>query len=216
MMNKRDQSMKPKNFPWPKQPARSRAVGLFSTACALRLLLLLLLTLPAAVQAQFRYTTNNGTITITGYAGPGGQVTIPSTIDGMPVTRIGDYAFYIKSNLANVTIPSSVISIGNRAFAYCTSLTAINVDVDNSTFVSVDGVLFDKSQTMLIQCPGGKTGNYTIPSSVTSIGDHAFFGCTSLVGVTIPNSVTSIGLAAFYRCASLMSFAKSGGCLKTP
>ena len=204
-MNEQDQSMKPKNLPWPKQPARSGTVGLLRTACALRLLLLLLLTLPAVVQAQFRYTTNNGTITITGYAGPGGAVVIPDTINGLPVTRVGDYAFYIKSNLANDTIPSSVISIGNRAFAYCTSLTAINVDADSPTFVSVDGVLFDKSQTMLIQCPGGKTGNYTIPSSVTSIGDHAFFGCTSLVGVTISNSVTSIGLAAFYRCASLMS-----------
>ena len=55
--------------------------------------LLLLLALPAAVQAQFTYTTNNGAITITGYTGPGGAVTIPSTINGLPVTSIGDQAF---------------------------------------------------------------------------------------------------------------------------
>src|SRR5262245_20647853 len=54
---------------------------------AARLLLLLVLALPAVVQAQFNYTTDNGTITITGYAGPGGAVTIPSTINGLPVTR---------------------------------------------------------------------------------------------------------------------------------
>ena len=59
------------------------------------LLLLLLLALPAVVQAQFTYTTTNGTITITGYTGPGGWVTIPSTINGLPVTSIGDYAFAI-------------------------------------------------------------------------------------------------------------------------
>jgi hypothetical protein len=55
--------------------------------------LLLLLTLPAAVQAQFNFTTNNGTITITGYTGPGGAVTIPSAINVLPVTSIGDDAF---------------------------------------------------------------------------------------------------------------------------
>ena len=60
------------------------------TTCVTSLLpLLLLLTLPAVVQAQFNYTTNNGTITITGYTGPGGAVAIPDTIDGLPVTRIG-------------------------------------------------------------------------------------------------------------------------------
>ena len=66
------------------------------TACVtslLPLLLLLLLTLPAVVQAQFTYTANNGQITITGYTGSGGAVTIPGTIDGLPVTSIGGYAF---------------------------------------------------------------------------------------------------------------------------
>src|SRR5258708_15303861 len=111
--------MKPKNLLWPKQPARSGPAGLLRTACALRLMLLLL-TLPAVVQAQFNYTTNNGTITITGYTGPGGAVVIPETINGLPVTRIGDYAFYLKTSLTNLTIRNSVTSVGYGAFSSST------------------------------------------------------------------------------------------------
>ncbi len=73
--------------------------------------LLLLLTLPAAVQAQFDYTTANGQITITGYTGLGGAVTIPSTINFLPVTRIGDNAFYFDPSLTRVTIPDSITSM---------------------------------------------------------------------------------------------------------
>src|ERR1035441_4386343 len=63
------------------------------TASPLLLLLLLLLMLPAVVQAQFNFTTNSGAITITGYTGPVGAVTIPDTITSLPVTSIGDNAF---------------------------------------------------------------------------------------------------------------------------
>ena len=79
------------------------------------------------------------------------------------------------------------------------------MDALNSAYSSVDGVLFNKSQTTLIQYPGGKAGSYTIPNSVTSIGFAAFAGCTSLTSVTIPNSVTSIGGYAFSGCTSLTS-----------
>ena len=116
------------------------------------------------------------------------SVTIPNS-----VTSIGDCAFSGCTSLTSVTIPNSVTSIGDWAFSGCTSLTAITVDALNSVYSSVDGVLFNKSQTTLIQYPGGKAGSYTIPNSVTSIGDGAFSGCTSLTSVTIPNSVTSIG-----------------------
>ncbi len=76
--------------------------SLARTSCAARLLLpLLLLTLPFVVQAQdYTYTTNDdNTITITGYTGSGGDVTIPDTINGLPVTSIGSYAFYQCSSL---------------------------------------------------------------------------------------------------------------------
>ena len=126
------------------------------------------------------------------------SITIPAS-----VTSIGANAFSSCSSLTSITIPASVTSIGALAFYSCTSLTAITVDPLNSFYSSVDGVLFNKSQTTLIQCPGGKAGSYTIPDSVTSIWDYAFHTCTSLTSVTIPDSVTSINTYAFEFCSSL-------------
>jgi hypothetical protein len=107
--------------------------------------------------------------------------------------------------LTSVTIPNSVTSIGGEAFENCTSLAAITVDALNIVYSSIDGVLFDKSQTTLLQCPWGKAGSYTIPNSVTNIGYNAFAYCSSLTSITIPNSVTSIEYGAFQFCGSLAS-----------
>ncbi|MCX6874437.1 MAG: leucine-rich repeat protein [Verrucomicrobia bacterium] len=177
----------------------------------------------------FTYTDNGTYITITDYPETAtGAVNIPSTIVGKPVTDIGGGAFDQCSKLTSVTIPNSVTSIGGDAFGRCTSLTsvmlgtgvtnietasfygcfsltAISVDTSNPNFSSADGVVFNKLKTSLTVCPAGKGGTYTIPSSVTSIGQGAFYGCRGLTGVTIPNSVTSIGEQAFQSCSSLTS-----------
>ena len=130
---------------------------------------------------------------------------LTSVTIGTNVTSIGDYAFS-GCSLTSVTIPNSVTNIGVDAFGGCTSLTAITVDALNSSYSSVDGVLFDKSQTTLIQYPLGQAGtSYTIPDSVTSIGSYAFDDCTSLTSVTIPNGVTNIGDSAFSQCYNLTS-----------
>jgi len=118
------------------------------------------------------------------------SITIPNS-----VTSIGEWAF-ADTMLTSINIPNSVISIVNGAFLGCTSLTAINVAADNNRYSSVDGVLFNKSKTVLIHFPGGKTGAYTIPKGVTSIGGSAF-RYSSLTGITIPNSVSNIGEHAF-------------------
>ena len=102
--------------------------GRFRTACAARLLaLLLLLALPAVGQAQFNIITNNGTITITGYTGSNGMVMIPGAIAGLPVTSIGDWAFYYATSVTNVLIPDSVTNIGDGAFFDCQLLTNVTV-----------------------------------------------------------------------------------------
>ena len=102
------------------------------------------------------------------------SVTIPNS-----VTSIGEYAFSFCQGLTSITIPNSVTYIGNRAFYFCLGLTSFNVDSNNPNYDSADGVLFNKNRTTLIQYPFGNTNaSYTIPNSVTSIGNEAFSNCT--------------------------------------
>ena len=172
----------------PQNERRAAATGM--------LLLLLLLIPPAVVQAQvwmgFRYTINNdGTVTITGYIGPGGAVTIPGTINGLLVTSIGEIAFAFCTSLTSVTIPYSVTNIGFGAFESCTSLTSVTIP---SSVIGIGEGAFDSCSALT---------SVTIPNGVISIGMGAFGICTSLTSVTIPSSVTSIGAAAFTDCGSL-------------
>jgi len=129
------------------------------------------------------------------------SVTIPDS-----VTTIGLQAFSNCISLTSVTIGDSVTSISDDAFSYCKNLTSIEVNSNNVYYSSQDGILFNKAKTTLIKYPIGKTAtSYTIPDSVTSIGDYAFDGCKSLTSVTIPDSVTSIGNYVFYNCSGLTS-----------
>ena len=121
------------------------------------------------------------------------------------VTSIGEGAFKGCTKLTGVTIPSSVTSIGDYAFQNCTGVTAIQVDDNNQTYASVDGVVFTKDTKTLVAYPSGKLGAYTIPDGVTSIGDYAFIDCAGLTSVTIPDGMTSIGSHAFIDCAGLTS-----------
>ena len=89
--------------------------------------LLLLLVLSATVQAQFNYTVSQGKVTITGYTGPGVAVTIPDSINGLPVTSIGDWAFSGCTGLTSIMIPDTVTSIGRSAFSGCTGLTSVTI-----------------------------------------------------------------------------------------
>ena len=128
------------------------------------------------------------------------------------VTSIGDYAFDNCTSLSTISIPNSVTSIGDSAFYVCVSLTAITVSGGNANYSSENGILFNKDKTTLLRYPAGKTDtSYTVPDSVTTLGNRAFERCSSLSSVSIHNGVTSIGSDVFEGCDSLTTITVSGG-----
>lgn len=128
---------------------------------------------------------------------------LTSATIGSSVETIGDYAFTSCNKLTSLSFGSSLTTIGKDVFYGCSKLTEINIDNSNTTFATEDGVLFNKSKTTLILYPEGKTGDYTIPSSVTTIGINAFKECQNLTAVTIPSGVITIDNYAFYLCRNL-------------
>ena len=132
------------------------------------------------------------------------------------VKSIREYAFYGCLNLKSITITSDIESIGSQAFVACTSLIDINVDPDNKFYSSLNGVLYNKNQTKIISVPGGKTGIFEIPSSVTEIGAYAFSACKSITNIKIPESVTSIGEWAFSKCSALKDITIPSGIKEIP
>ena len=124
---------------------------------------------------------------------------ITSFTFGESVEHIPAYLCYRMNNLTSITIPNSVTSIGDGAFAYCEGLTSITIpnsvtSIGESAFAYCEGLT-----------------SITIPNSVTSIGSDAFYYCTGLTSITIPNSVTSIGDWAFRGCSGLTSIVVEEG-----
>ena len=147
------------------------------------------------------YTSSNGKI-VTPYDSSSFGATILSNTykDGVgviefdvPITTIGDYAFYQCSSLTSLTIPDSVTTIGEAAFYECSSLTSVTIP---DSVTSIGYYAFSDCYSLT---------SVTIPDSVTTIGEWAFAYCSSLTSVTIPDSVTTIGEWAFYYCISLTS-----------
>ena len=139
------------------------------------------------------------------------------------VTTIGDAAFVFCDSLTSINFPNSVTTIGDCGFGACRFLTSItipnsvvtiignpfkewhgNLYNESKAFIYEDHALFNKDKTTLIAYRAKET-NYTIPNSVTTIGEDAFFCCKSLISINIPNSVTKIGEQAFMNCKSLVN-----------
>jgi len=185
---------------------------------------------PANLPAQLLYTTNNGSLTITKYVGSGNiSLTIPSVVNGLPVTAIGPNAFMNAQGVMSITIPNSVVSLGTNAFygsgltyasigsgvtnigllafGNCLNLTTIQVAPQNPVYTNVNEALFDQYGT-LITCPGGLS-SYSFPNFVTNIAAWAFYEDSKLTGIYMPNSVTNIGDYAFYGCSGMTSVSLS-------
>jgi hypothetical protein len=175
-----------------------------------------LLSTPLAFTGQLTQATNHGTITVTGYTGPGGAVNIPTTVTGLPVTTIGDFAFKNRTNITSVTIPASVTTVGMSAFVNCTSLTNVLIlngvtslgynafgQCTSLTSFIVPGSVTTLGDFLFAQCYS--LTNVTILNGVPSVGNGMFNSCAGLTSVSIPGSVTNIGLYAFYLCTRLTS-----------
>ena len=171
---------------------------------------------------------------LTGYFGPGGDVTIPEGFTKIDrrVFQCGDAV-----NITGITIPKSVTVIDTDAFSFCTNLREIRVEEGNPHYCVVDDLLLKRDgrgDFVLHTCPAARSGvleipegvvriagfacrgcagltGVNIPGSVWKIGEYAFSGCSSLTHVTIPEGVKCIGEAAFYHCTNLTHVAMLEG-----
>ena len=161
---------------------------------------------------DFTYTVSSNKVTITSYDGLGGQVDIPTTINGLPVVDFG--SSFAGSAITAISIPESVTRIGMAAFSGCGVLTSITIP---QSLTSIEVAAFGGCTSLTsLTLPAGLTSistqlflgcsslsSLTIPSSVTIIGDRAFLGCSKLTNLTIPRSVSYIGDNAFQLCSNL-------------
>lgn len=131
------------------------------------------------------------------------SITLPNTL-----IRIGERAFNNCTALETITLPASLVSIGENAFNGCFALGEINVAAASKTYSSQGGVLYSADKTTLIRYPEGRDADsIQLPEGVTTIGKYAFYACTSLQEVVLPTSLTNIETGAFEGCTTMRSIA---------
>ena len=167
--------------------------------------------------SDYTYSILGDTVAITGYTGSDTEIVIPSEIDGLPVSRIGNQAFCQCEKLENVMIPESVIYIGADAFRECKNIRTIE-GAENIAYIGDDafqGCI--NLEKIVIQGDLSNIGAYafsgcssltsvTLPDSTTGIGAGVFSGCTALEKIHLPDAVTDLGNSVFYDCKSLEEF----------
>ncbi|GMO65978.1 MAG: hypothetical protein Ta2A_13890 [Treponemataceae bacterium] len=165
---------------------------------------------------DFEVLTEDGQVIINGYTGKGGEVVIPETIGGNPVTIIGNDVFSRRADITSVSMPKSVAVIGRSAFSGCTALASVNIS-ENAAVIgdwafhgctALTSINIPESVTVIGKSAfGGCTAlaSVSISAGLTEIGNWVFSNCTALTSINIPESVTRINWAAFYLCSALTS-----------
>lgn len=147
----------------------------------------------------FSYDVYKDHVVLTGYLGEGTSVRVPGTIDDLPVTKIGELAFYYGTAVEAVVLPNTVTELAENAFYYCRALTRV---VLPSSVTTIGEKCFSWCESL----PA-----VTLPESVTAIPDYCFNECKSLTDVTLPKGLTSVGTRAFSGCAALESLSFGDG-----
>lgn len=173
-----------------------------------------------AAAGDFTWTTNGDALVLAKYAGSDARVAIPAAVDGRPVAAIGTGAFADRAGVKTVAIPSGVVRVEEKAFAYCPDLVRVElgagvaeigpwafrgcrqlaeiaVDKDNLNFRVANGALVDRRTATLVLVPPRKAGTFAVPEDVAAIGNEAFAGCAQLTEVTLPDGLARIGDWAF-------------------
>lgn len=163
------------------------------------------------VDGYYTYTVSDGKATIISCDSKiSGDVVIPSLLGGYPVTNFGDGSFFFCDNMINVTLPKSVESLDGNVFDDCEKLENIFVKNGNKAYTSLNGVLFSKDKTVLVQYPVGNPRlSYIIPDGVKRIKEFSF-KCCPLVSVAIPKSVEKVEGGAFLWCHNLANVYYAG------
>lgn len=161
-------------------------------------------------EGDFIFTYFNG-VAPCKYVGQSGDWVIPSSAVNMPVTGVSFYLFDAYSTVETLYIPETVKNLETTGLNYCSKLKKIEVAENNTSFASVDGVLFDKSVSNLLIYPTGKEEtSFAIPNTIKQLGESVFERNTNLTDVLIPASVTSIGKAPFNDNSKITIYADEG------
>lgn len=162
---------------------------------------------------DFAYIVTNNEVKLTSYEGFSGTISIPSQINGVPVTTLGAQLFRFSS-ASNIIIPVSIKNIEDLAFQNCTNLNTISIpsnvtNIGNNAFqeckklkeISLPAGITKVSWAMFQYCNELEIVN--LPSGVTRIYGFAFDNCPKLKNINIPNGVTRMDMSAFNGCSDL-------------
>lgn len=143
------------------------------------------------------------TVTAIGDYGIYSIVTLEELILPDGLETLGDHSLSRNVNLKSLRLPKSLREIRDTTFYYGESMTAIDVDPQNETFSSIDGVLFNKAQDTLLFYPNGRPdAMYVVPDGVKNLRSNSFYECKTIEGIDY-NNVEFIGEYSMYRCSNL-------------